>query len=199
METVKPNKTQIIEMNKGMIPPSVIDIEESALGAALNDKQGIDEMMMIIKTGECFYKEQNKYVFDAMHSVFNDGEPIDLITVSQRLKRFGKFELAGGDYYLIQLMQKASSAAHMEYWCRIILQKYIAREIIRFNYATTALAYDESVDIFELMGKLQQQFDEIANITVTGRKSKSFKENLSELSKKIEFLSTQTENDKCLS
>jgi replicative DNA helicase len=198
METMEVNKSKIIDMNKGLVPPSVVNFEESVLGAALNDKQGIDEMMMIVKTGEAFYKEQNKFIFEAMQSLFNEGEPIDLLTVSQRLKRFGKFEIVGGDYYLVQLMQKASSAAHMEYWCRVILQKYIAREIIRFNYATTALAYDESVDIFELMGKLQHQFDEISNITITGRKSKSFKENLSELSKKIEFLSNQTENDKLI-
>lgn len=185
-------------MNKGFIPPSALDFEEAILGAAIIDKQGIDEMMMVIKTPEMFFKEQNQMVYAAIKSLFEDGEPIDLLTVGQRLRRFGKLEQAGGDFYLVQLTQKASSSAHMEYWCRIVLQKYIAREIIKFNANTTALAYDSSVDIFELMAKLQHQFDEIANVTVTGRKSKMFRENLQELSHKIEFLSNQTENDKLI-
>jgi replicative DNA helicase len=198
MEPIQVNKTKIIEMHKGMIPPSAIDIEESVLGAAIIDKQGVDEMMMVIKTGDAFYKEQNKYIFEAIHSLFAEGEPIDMLTISQRLRRFGKMELVGGEYYLIQLMQKASSAAHIEYWCRILLQKYIAREIIKFNHNTTALAYSDSTDIFDLMAKLQHQFDVISNIGINGRKAKLFKENLQELSKKIEFLSNQTENDKLI-
>ena len=192
------NKSEIINMNKGMIPPSAEDFEQAILGAAIVDKQGIDEMMMVIKMPEIFFKEQNRLVFSAIKSLFEDGEPVDLLTVGQRLRRFGKIEQVGGDFYLVQLTQKASSSAHMEYWCRIVLQKYIAREIIKFNANTTALAYDGSVDIFELMSRLQHQFDEIANVTVTGRKSKSFKENLQELSKKIEFLSSQTERDKLI-
>ncbi len=198
MEVIQVSKSEIIELNKGKLPPAAIELEEAALGAAIIDRKGVDDLMMVIKTGDAFYKESHKYIFEAIQSLFSEGEPIDLLTISQRLKRFGKLDLVGGDYYLIQLTQKVSSSAHMDYWCRIILQKYIAREIIKFNCNTTALAYDDSVDIFELMSKLQHQFDEISNIGINGRKSKTFKENLSELSKKIEFLSNQTENDKLI-
>ena len=191
-------KIQVVEQNKGMLPPQVIGFEEAILGAAIVDSKGVDEMMMVIRTGEAFYREAHKFIYEAISSLFTEGEPIDIMTVSQRLKRFGKLELAGGDLYLINLTQKVSSSAHIDFWCRIVIQKYIAREIIKFNYQTTALAYDESVDIFELMSKLQSQFDEIGNITINGKKSRSFNENLTDLSQKIEFLSKQTETDKLI-
>lgn len=195
MEPYKADKSTIIEMNKGMMPPQAVELEESILGAALVDASGLDDMMMVIKTPEVFYKEPNKLIFEAIKNLFDNGSPIDLITVSQKLKALNSLDAVGGDYYLITLTQKTSSSAHMEYWCRLVLQKFVAREIIKFNSQTTALAYREDTDIFELMGKLQMQFDEISNITMTGRKSRSFKENLMYLSKRIEFLSSESENN----
>ncbi|MFT5760914.1 MAG: replicative DNA helicase [Polaribacter sp.] len=185
-------------LHKGFVPPQAIEIEDAVLGAAIVDASGLDEMMMILKTEEMFYKESSRFIYTAIKSLFENGSPIDLMTVSQKLKSFGKLELAGGDFALIELTQKVSSSAHMEYWCRLIQQKYIAREIIKFNTQTTALAYDEGTDIFELMGRLQMQFDEISNVTLTGRKSKSFKENLSDLSKRIEHLSHQAETNELI-
>lgn len=192
------DRSTIIDMNKGMVPPSAIEVEDAVLGAAMVDVSGMDDMMMIIKTENVFYKEASKYIYIAIRSLFDNGNPVDLITVSQKLKALGKIEEVGGDYALIQLTQKVSSSAHMEYWCRILLQKFIAREIIRFNSQTTASAYNDSTDVFELMAKLQMQFDEISNITMTGRKSKLFKENLQDLSKRIEHLSAQTESNELI-
>ncbi|MBF05003.1 MAG: replicative DNA helicase [Flavobacterium sp.] len=188
-------KSNIIEINRGLIPPQAVDIEEAVLGAAMVDHSGIDDLMMVIKDQNVFYKEPHVFIYAAIKSLFENGSPIDLITVSQKLKSLGTLEAVGGDFYLISLTQKVSSSAHMEYWCRILLQKYIARQIIKFNSQTTALAYSEETDIFELMGKLQMQFDEISNIGINGRKAKSFSENLKDLSHRIEHLSTQQENN----
>ena len=192
------NKSSIIDMQKGLLPPQAIEVEDVVLGAALVDASGLDDMMMVIKIADIFYKESSRYIFEAIKTLFDNGNPIDLITVSQQLKALGTLEKAGGDYALIQLTQKASSSAHMEYWCRILQQKFIAREIIKFNAQTTMLAYSEETDVFELMGKLQMQFDEISNITMNGRKSKSFNENLLDLSKRIEHLSAQTESNELI-
>ena len=188
-------KTKIIELNKGLLPPQAVEVEETVLGAAMVDASGLDDLMMVVKTENVFYKEAHVYIYQAIKLLFENGNPIDLITVSQKLKAIGKLEVAGGDYYLIQLTQRVSSSAHMEYWCRILLQKFIQREIIKFNSQTTALAYSDEVDVFELMGKLQMQFDEISNIGLTGRKAKSFNENLKDLSQRIEHLSIQQENN----
>jgi replicative DNA helicase len=191
-------KSKIIDLQKGKVPPQVIEIEEAVLGAAIIDRNGLDDLFMVIKTEQAFYKMQHQYIYAAMKSLFENGEKIDLLTVSHKLKMFGKLEEAGGDMYLIQLTQKISSSAHIEYHSRLIMQKFIARLIIEFNSRTTMLAYDDATDVFDLMGKLQSQFDEISNITIAGAKSKLFKENLTDLSKKIEFLSNQTENDELI-
>lgn len=188
-------KSKIVELNRGLLPPQAIEVEEAVLGAAMVDASGLDDMMMIIKTEEVFFKDDSKHIFIAIKLLFENGNPIDLITVSQKLKALGLLEKAGGDLRLIQLTQKVSSSAHMEWWCRILLQKFVAREIIKFNSQTTALAYSDETDIFELMGKLQMQFDEISNITMTGRKSKLFDQNLLDLSKRIEHLSKQSETN----
>ena len=179
--------------NGAYLPPQAIEVEEAVLGAALLSESGLDEMMMLIKSADVFYKEENKSIYKAISTLFASGDPVDILTVSQRLKALGLLEKAGGDYRLIQLTQKVSSSAHVEYHCRIILQKFVAREIIKFNVQTTALAYDESTDVFELMRRLQNNFDEISNITITGVKSQTFGDNLNLLGKRIEFLSQQSE------
>ena len=189
------DKKNTINQNKGIVPPQAIDVEEAVLGAAMVDASGMDDMMMLIKTENIFYKESNKHIYTAIKSLFDEGVAVDLITVSQRLRKFDKLDDAGGDFALVSLTQKVASSAHMEHWCRLLMQKFIAREIIRFNWQTTALAYDDATDIFELMGKLQMQFDEISNVTMTGRKSRSFKENLTHLSKRIEHLSHHTDSN----
>lgn len=195
MEPIKVNKTKIIEMPTGLTPPQATDVEQAVLGAVLIVSDAVDVMLMVIQREDVFYKEAHKYIFLAIKSLFEDGNPIDLITVSQKLKQMGKLEVAGGDYYLIQLTQKIASSAHVEYHCRILLQKFIGREIIKFNTQTTMLAYSDSTDMFELMGKLQSEFDAISNITITGQKSNLFSKNIKDLGSRIEFLSTATETN----
>lgn len=187
--------TTVLEHTTQKLPPCAIDLEEAVLGAAMIDRNGLDDLFMIIKTPFAFYKIEHQLIYAAMKSLFEVGDAIDLLTVSHKLRMMKKLEEAGGDFYLINLTQKISSSAHIEYHSRIILQKYVARMIIDFNHKTTMLAYDESTDIFDLQNRLQSQFDEISNITISGVKSKSFGENLNDLSKRIEFLSNQTEND----
>jgi len=182
--------------NKGLTPPSATDFEEAVLGAVLIAPDAVDAMLMLIQREDVFYLESHKYIFVAIKSLFEEGNPIDLITVSQKLRQLNKLEIAGGDYYLVQLTQKIASSAHVEYHCRLLLQKFIGREIIKFNAQTTMLAYDESTDMFELMGKLQHEFDMISNITITGQKSNLFSKNMKDLGERIDFLSTATETEK---
>lgn len=193
---VKVERSSIINLEKGLLPPQATDIEEAILGVVMICEGSVDIMLMIIKHGDVFYKEAHKCIFIAIKELFEAGNPIDLLTVSQKLKQLKMLEMAGSDYYLIQLTQKVASAAHLEFHCRIVLQKFIGREIIKFNAKTTMLAYDDSVDIFDLMGKLQNQFDEISNITITGQKTNSFAQNIKDLGARIEFLSTSSEENK---
>src|SRR5690606_25763503 len=101
-------------------------------GAMMIDKKGVDEVIDLL-TPEAFYKEAHKHIFEAIDFLFKDGQPIDLLTVSSQLKKNGKLDLAGGDFYLIGLTQKVSSSAHIEFHSRIILQKFIQRSLIRIS------------------------------------------------------------------
>ena len=125
-------KSTIINLEKGKLPPQVLELEEAVLGAMMIDKKGVDEVIDILQP-DAFYKEAHKHIFEAIVQLFTESQPIDLLTVSAQLRKNGKLDLSGGDFYLIQLTQKISSSAHIEFHSRIILQKYIQRSLIRIS------------------------------------------------------------------
>lgn len=157
---IKVDKTSIINLERGKLPPQALDLEEAVLGALMIDKKGVDEVIDILKP-ESFYKEANKHIFEAIFQLFTDSQPIDLLTVSAQLKKNAKLELVGGDYKLIELTQKVSSSAHIEFHSRIILQKYIQRELIKISSEIIEDSYDETVDVFDLLDKAESKLYEV--------------------------------------
>lgn len=156
----KYDKSSIIALEKGKLPPQAVDMEEAVLGAMMIDKRGVDEIIDILQP-EAFYKEAHQYVFEAMLQLFNDSQPIDLLTVSAQLKKNAKLEMSGGDYYLIQLTQKITSSAHIEYHSRIILQKFIQRSLIKISSEIIEESYDETTDVFDLLDKAESKLYEV--------------------------------------
>ena len=157
---VKVDKTTIINLEKGKLPPQVLELEEAVLGAMMIDKKGVDEVIDILQP-DAFYKDAHKHIFEAIFQLFTDSQPVDLLTVSAQLKKNGKLELAGGDFNLIQLTQKISSSAHIEFHSRIILQKYIQRSLIRISSEIIEESYDESTDVFDLLDKAESKLYEV--------------------------------------
>lgn len=158
--STQPKKGNVISLQKGKIPPQATEIEEVVLGAMMIDKKGVDEAIDILSP-DAFYKEVHKYIFEAILILFKEGQPIDLLTVASQLKKSKKLELCGGEYYLIQLTQKISSSAHIEYHCRIILQKYIQRSLIKISNDIIEEAYDESTDVFDLLDHAESKLYEV--------------------------------------
>ena len=150
----------VINLEKGKIPPQAVDLEEVVLGAMMIDKKGVDEVVDILHP-DAFYKEAHQHIFDAIFKLFKEGSPIDLLTVSSQLKKDGKLEASGGDYYIIQLTQKVSSSAHIEFHARIILQKYIQRSLIKISNEIIEDSYDESTDVFDLLDKAEAKLYEV--------------------------------------
>jgi replicative DNA helicase len=157
---VRVDKTTIINLEKGKLPPQVLDLEEAVLGAMMIDKKGVDEVIDILQP-DAFYKDSHKYIFEAIVTLFNDSQPIDLLTVSAQLKKMAKLDLAGGDFYLIQLTQKISSSAHIEFHSRIILQKYIQRSLIKISSEIIEESYDETTDVFDLLDRAESKLYEV--------------------------------------
>lgn len=172
---------------KGKIPPQAIELEEAILGAALIDKNGLDEVVDIL-VPECFYKESHSLIFTAIVNLYKSHCPVDILTVSNELKRLGKLKLAGGDFYLIQLSQKVSSSAHIEYHSRIVLQKYIARQVIKIASESIEMAYDDSIDVFDMTDLVSNKIDLLVNSATHGYTSMSWSDAVMQVPKRVEFL-----------
>ena len=120
--------SKILALQNKKIPPQAIDFEEGVLGALMIDKNATATAIEILSP-ECFYKEKHQEIFQVLLELFNDAEPIDLLTVSDKLRKNGKLNKCGGEVYLAELTQKVISSAHIEHHSRIILQKYIQRKL----------------------------------------------------------------------
>lgn len=185
----KVNKPSIINLEKGKLPPQVLDLEEAVLGAMMIDKKGVDDVIDILQ-GDAFYKEAHKFIFEAIVQLFTETQPIDLLTVSAQLKKNGKLELAGGDFYLIQLTQKIASSAHIEFHSRIILQKFIQRSLIRISTEIIEASYDETADVFDLLDQAESKLYEVTQGNIK-RSSETAQSLVLQAKKKIEEIAKQ--------
>jgi len=183
------DKNSIINLEKGKLPPQAIDLEEVVLGAMMIDKKGVDEVIDLL-TAEAFYKETHQLIFQAIFSLFQKSEPIDLLTVSNQLKKDKNHERIGGDFYLISLTQKVSSSAHIEFHARIILQKFIQRSLIKISNEIITDSYDESKDVFDLLDNAESKLYDVTQGNI--KKSSETAQNLVIQAKsKIEAISNK--------
>ena len=183
------DKSTLINLEKGKIPPQALDLEEVVLGAMMIDKKGVDEVIDILSP-EAFYKEAHKHIFEAVFKLFENSEPIDLLTVSSQLKKDGKLDQIGGDFYLISLTQKVSSSAHIEFHARIILQKFIQRSLIKISNEIIEDAYDETKDVFDLLDHAESKLYEVTQGNIK-KSSESAQELVIQAKKKIEEISNK--------
>ena len=150
-------------LEMGNKPPQALDVEEAVLGALLIEPNCIDEAMDEL-VPSCFYGEKNRMVFEAMRSLRAESVALDLLSVSQKLKSQGNLEAVGGTMYLAQLSQKIGAAAHIEYYIRILKQKFIQRELITASYDILKTSYDEAVNVDDLIDTAQTKiFSAIQN------------------------------------
>lgn len=133
----------------GKLPPQAIELEEAVLGAMLLEKEAVEAVISILSP-ETFYREQNGRIFNAIVSLYRKSQPIDILTVVQELKLTEELEIVGGPYYVSLLTNRVASSANIEFHARIIMQKQLARELIRINTQGIIKAYDDGQDVFEL-------------------------------------------------
>ncbi len=186
---VKVDKTTIINLEKGKLPPQVLDLEEAVLGAMMIDKKGVDDVIDILQP-DAFYKDAHKFIFEAIVQLFTETQPIDLLTVSAQLKKNGKLDVAGGDFYLIQLTQKIASSAHIEFHSRIILQKFIQRSLIRISSEIIEASYDETTDVFDLLDQAESKLYEVTQGNIK-RSSETAQSLVLQAKKRIEEIAKQ--------
>lgn len=184
-----PKKTSS-SAERGKMPPQAIDLEEAVLGAMMIDKKGLNETIEILQE-DFFYRPQHQKIFKAIATLFNESEPIDLLTVSNQLRKNGDYDSIGGNYYLVGLTQKVASSAHIEFHARVIQEKYVLRKLIEISSSIIDKAYDETTDIFEL---LDESESEIFKITDGSLKSE-YKDSKSLVYQAIEQIKAMSEKE----
>jgi replicative DNA helicase len=139
----------------GKVPPQAVDLEEAVLGALMLEQEPLNTVIDVLKP-EMFYKEAHQEIYRAIHNLFNKSEPVDILTVTNELKLNGNLELVGGAYYIAQLTNRVASSANTEYHARIVLQKYIQRELIAVSSDIIKDAFEDTTDVFELLDKAEK-------------------------------------------
>ena len=145
---------ETLGLEMGNKPPQALDVEEAVIGALLIEPGCVDEAMEEL-TPSCFYSERHRMVFQAMVSLSNEHSPIDILTVTQKLKADGNLEVVGGAVALAQLSQKVGAAAHIEVYIKILKQKSIQRELITASYDILKNSYDDSTNVDDLIDMAQ--------------------------------------------
>ncbi len=137
-------------------PPSAVDVEMAVLGAMMLEKSAIPKAIEILKP-KYFYQKKHQIIFEAMQSLFSSDEPIDTISLYEELRQAEQLEASGGAAYLSKLAQDISSAANIEYHSRVILEKWILRELISTSFEIANSAYEGNEDVFDLMDAAEQK------------------------------------------
>lgn len=146
----------------GKVPPQSKELEEAVLGAIMLEKGAFDTVVEILKP-ECFYVDANQRIYRAMQGLAQKSMPIDLLTVVEELRFREELEVVGGAYYISKLTNAVVSSANIEAHSRIILQKFIQRELIRISGEIIGDAYEDSIDVFDMLDEAESKLFEITN------------------------------------
>ncbi|MBO5216989.1 MAG: replicative DNA helicase [Alistipes sp.] len=141
---------------QGLVPPQALELEEAVLGALMLEHDSIIVVQEYVRP-ETFYTEEHRIIYKAIEDLSHELKPVDLYTVTERLKATKQLKQIGGANYLAQLTQKVGSAANVEFHAKIIAQKYVQRELIRSATEIQRRSYDEEQDVTDLIGFAEQE------------------------------------------
>lgn len=143
------------------VPPQNIEAEQSVLGAMLLEKEAILSASEILK-GEDFYKESHKKIFEVIIDLYDKNEPVDLITVSEELRKRNALEEIGGITYITALANSVPTAANVAYHAKIVKDKSIMRKLIHVSTKLVSMGYEEGRDVEEVLDEAERMIFEIA-------------------------------------
>lgn len=149
----------------GKMPPQAIDLEEAVLGALMLEKEAITTAIDILKVDN-FYRDQHKAIYEAILDLFNASEPVDLLTVTNQLRKNGALDRAGGAFYVTNLTTRVNSAANIEYHARIVAEMAIKRKLITIAGEIQREAYEDTADVFDLLDKTEAALFEVSEANI---------------------------------
>ena len=145
----------------GKLPPQALDFEESVLGALMIEKEAYGIVADLLRP-ESFYAAKHRHIYEAIRTLSNNDNPIDVLSVAQQLKTMGLLEEAGGVVFLSDLTRRVASAAHLRYHAQIVAQKATARDLITVACQIEEKGYDETQDVDELIQEAEGRIFEIS-------------------------------------
>jgi len=163
--TGRSKQKTVIVPDMGRLQPQAPELEEAVLGALMLEKDAYSIVSELLKP-ECFYLKAHELIYAAIVDLAVSQRPVDMLTVTEQLKRRGDLDQVGGPFYISQLTSKVASTAHIEYHARIIAQKYLARELISFSSQVQNQAFDDTVDVDDLMQEAEGKLFEISQRNV---------------------------------
>ena len=149
-------KATSIQKIDGKIQPQAIELEEVVLGALMIDNESLSDTIDSLQP-EYFYKPDHQKIFEAIINLFNNNKPVDILTVSEELKRMDALESIGGMLYISQLTNNVSSSSNTEFHARIIAEKFIKRSLISISNNIIGDAFNDTIDIFDLLNSAEEK------------------------------------------
>ncbi len=149
-----------MQQQAGRMPPQATEVEQSVLGAMLIEREAIPKAIEILPA-DAFYEPRHQRIYEAVEALFERGNPVDLITLTEELKRRGDYDGIGG-YYLTELTTRVASAANVEYHARIIAEKSLLRKLITTMTGVVGQAFDPTTDAFDLLDNAEREIFQIS-------------------------------------
>ncbi len=159
------------EFAKELIPPHNIDAEMAVLGSMLLDETAIGEAIEAIERAS-FYKESHRKVFDVILSLYNENKAVDLITLTDELKRLGLLDAVGGASFLTELVNSVPTAANVSHYLAIVKEKSLLRSLINSSHKIVSLCFDTETPVAEVVDQAEKLiFDVSENRQKVGAQS----------------------------
>lgn len=169
------------------LPPQNIEAEKSLLGALMLDKNAVIKVVDFLQPKD-FYKGIHSEIYSTMRDLFERNEPIDLLSMSARLKEKGKLEEIGGSGYLTELINEVPTATHVLNYAKIVQKKRILRDLIEASYDIGLMGYNETEETDELLDRAEKKIFSIAQKSLT-QNFVPIKDTLGEAFERIDRLS----------
>ncbi len=160
----KENQQKLLD-SEGRIAPRDIEVEEAVLGALMLEKDAYTTVCDLLRP-ECFYDPAHQKIFTAVQQLGASQQPIDMLTVTEKLRANGDLDAVGGPVRISELTSRVMSGAHVDYHARIVAQKFLARELISFASQIESKAYDSANDVDDLMQEAEGRLFEISQRNV---------------------------------
>lgn len=174
--------------NRLRIPPQNLEAEMALLGSIMLRPEALFDIVDTVKP-ETFYSEKHRIIFDTMLELFTKRSPIDLLSVSTKLKEKGWLDQIGGNTYLTELVNVVPSSANIGYYAEIVQKKYMMRRLIEASDHISQIGYDENKELEEMLDGAEKKLFDVTNFN-TAHKFTPIKDELAEAWDRLDRLHT---------